>query len=112
MPDLLIYRFDASLLFFNADYFKERVRKVVAEAVTPPRWLLLDAESILVLDITGSEALESLRQELEAKGTVLAVARAKGLFRLMLDRSGLADRIGREHLFLTVHDGAAAFASK
>ncbi len=112
VPDLLIYRFDASLLFFNADYFKERVRKVVAEAVTPPRWLLLDAQSMLVLDITGSQALEALRAELAAEGIVLAVARAKGFFRLMLDRSGVADRIGRERLFSTVHEGAAAFASK
>ena len=99
-------------MFFNADYFKERVRRVVAEAGTPPRWFLLDAEAILVLDITGSQALEAIRAELAAKGTVLAVARAKGLFRLMLDRSGLADRIGREHLFPTVNEGAAAFASK
>jgi MFS superfamily sulfate permease-like transporter len=112
VPGLLIYRFDASLLFFNADYFKERVRKVVAEAAAPPRWLLLDATSILVLDITGSQALEAIRAELAAKGTVLAVARAKGFFRVMLDRSGLAERIGREHLFSTVHEGAAAFASK
>jgi MFS superfamily sulfate permease-like transporter len=112
VPELLIYRFDASLLFFNADYFKERVRLTVGQAATPPRWLLLDAESILVLDITGAQALETLRGELAAKGTVLAVARAKGLFREMLERSGLADRVGREHLFPTVHDGVAAFSSK
>jgi SulP family sulfate permease len=84
----------------------------VGQAATPPRWLLLDAESILVLDITGAQALETLRGELAAKGTVLAVARAKGLFREMLERSGLADRVGREHLFPTVHDGVAAFSSK
>ncbi len=112
VPGLLIYRFDASLLFFNADYFKDRARRAIAAEATPPRWLLLDAEAILVLDITGSQALEAIRQELAAHGIVLAVARAKGLFRLMLDRSGLADRIGRKHLFSTVHDGAAAFASQ
>jgi hypothetical protein len=28
---LVIYRFDAALLFFNADHFKTRVRAVVAE---------------------------------------------------------------------------------
>jgi MFS superfamily sulfate permease-like transporter len=55
---------------------------------------------------------ERYGDELAAKGTVLAVARAKGFFRVMLDRSGLADRIGREHLFPTVHEGAAAFAAK
>ena len=30
VPGLVIYRFDSDLVFFNADYFKERVRAVIA----------------------------------------------------------------------------------
>jgi hypothetical protein len=40
---------------------------------------------------------------------VLAIARAKEPFRDMLQLTGLAERIGAEHLFPTVHDGALAF---
>jgi hypothetical protein len=40
---------------------------------------------------------------------VLAIARAKEPFRDMLQLTGLAERIGVEHLFPTVHDGALAF---
>ena len=109
IPGLLIYRFDASLVFFNADYFRSRVLALSSGADTPPRWLLLDAESMPFLDVTGAEALETLRGELAARGAVLAIARAKGLFRLMLEQTGLAERIGAAHLFPAVHAGVQAF---
>ena len=109
IPGLIIYRFDSSLLFFNADHFKARVRAIVRSASTKPKWFLFDVESVPVLDVTGADALEELRAELAGLGIVLAIARAKGLFRVMLDRSGVTEKIGREHLFPTVHAGAQAF---
>jgi sulfate permease, SulP family len=109
LPGLVIYRFDGPILFFNVDYFKERVRAALAAAEPQPRWFLLDAESSLVLDTTGADVLEELRVELAAQGTTLAIARAKSWFRLMLNRSGLEDRLGRAHLFPSVRAGAEAF---
>lgn len=108
-PGLLIYRFDAALLFFNADYFKQRVRTVVAEADSAPEWLLFDAESVLILDVTGAQALEDIRGELERRGIVLAIARPKGGFRNMLEQSGLMTTIGSTHIFETVREGVVAF---
>jgi MFS superfamily sulfate permease-like transporter len=49
----VIYRFDAALVFFNADYFKERVRTVIATADSP-RWFLLDAEAMSYVYTTGA----------------------------------------------------------
>jgi high affinity sulfate transporter 1 len=109
IPGLVIYRFDASVVFFNADYFKERVLAVVNGAETPPRWVLFDAESTSTLDVTGAAALEALRGELSARGIVLAIARAKGRFQTMVERTGIAERLGRAHLFPTVHAGVQAF---
>jgi high affinity sulfate transporter 1 len=109
IPGLIIYRFDSSLLFFNADYFKDRVRAIIRNANTKPAWFLCDVESVPVLDITGADALEELRAELAGEGIVLAIARAKGLFRVMLERSGVAETIGRQHIFSTVHAGAQSF---
>jgi MFS superfamily sulfate permease-like transporter len=110
VPGLVIYRFDGPMLFFNADYFAERVRHAIAAEQTKPHWFLLDAESSLVLDTTGADTLEALRAELERGGIVLAIARAKGLFRTVLERSGLADKIGKDRLFPTVRAGVAAFS--
>jgi high affinity sulfate transporter 1 len=111
VPGLLIYRFDGPVLFFNADYFADRARLAIAAEKTKPRWFLLDAEASIVLDTTGADMLEALRAELERDGVVLAIARAKGLFSAVLERSGLAEKIGRERLFSTVRAGVAAFVA-
>ena len=109
IPGLLIYRFEASLVFFNADYFSDRVRALINEAETKPSHLLLDAEAMPFLDVSGAYALDSLRRELADQGIMLAVARARGLFRTMLDRAGVTEKIGINHFFLTVHEGAQRY---
>jgi MFS superfamily sulfate permease-like transporter len=112
IPGLLIYRFDSALVFFNADRFAERVLALRGAADLAPRWLLIDAESMPMLDVSAADRLEALRAELAAAGVVLAIARSKGLFRVMLDRSGLSRRIGEARLFPTVHQGVRAFLAE
>ncbi len=94
IPGLLVYRFDAALLFFNADYFKRRVHEVVASSDTPLRLFVFDMEAINVIDMTGLEALEEIRSHLASKGIAFAVARAKVEVRDKLSRAGYSDRIG------------------
>jgi high affinity sulfate transporter 1 len=97
IPGVLIYRFDAALLFFNADYFKQRVRQAVARSGEPVRLFIFDMEAISVIDITGLDALEDVRSELASKGTNFVVARAKAELREHLVRAGSWDRIGAEN---------------
>lgn len=109
IPGLIIYRFDAALLFFNADCFKDRVLELCHGAGTPPKWFLFDAESASFLDITGAATLEALHTELAGHGIVLAISRAKGLFHLMIEETGIAERIGKAYFFPSVRDGVQAF---
>jgi len=109
-PGLVIYRFDSSLVFFNADYFKSRVRAMVEEAKTGLRCFLLDAESMPLIDTTGAASLEEVRHELADKGVVLAIAGAKGPLRVMLDRTGLAQQIGSARLFPTLESAVEEVA--
>ncbi|NEU08253.1 SulP family inorganic anion transporter [Flavihumibacter sp. R14] len=106
---ILIYRFDSSLVFFNADYFKDRVRLAVRHAKIKPEWLIFDAETIPLIDITGCDTLEELRRELAAEGVVMVIVRAKGLFRTMMQRSGLLDTFGHERFFYSIHSAVLAF---
>jgi len=46
IPDLIIYLFDSSLVFFNAGYFKDRVHMVINQVNTKPAWFLFNAESV------------------------------------------------------------------
>jgi MFS superfamily sulfate permease-like transporter len=77
IPELILYRFDANLVFFNADYFRDRVRAAIVASKTPVEWVVLDASSINVVDITALQKLDELREELAAQGIGLATARLK-----------------------------------
>jgi high affinity sulfate transporter 1 len=77
IPGLLLYRFDSNVVFYNADYFKTRVRAAVAAQKTPVEWVVVDASSINVLDVTGLRKLDELRQELAAEGVSVYYARVK-----------------------------------
>ena len=109
-PGLVLYRFDMSLVFFNADHFKARVRAVVAEAPKPVRHFVLDAETMPYVDVTGAAILDQVRSDLEAEGLGLAVAGAKGPVRGMLDRTGFSARLGPGRMFTTLESAVAALS--
>lgn len=77
VPGLLLYRFDADLLFYNIDYFIERIRKAIADAVEPVQWVVIDASPINVMDVTALQKVMELREALASEGIVLAHAHAK-----------------------------------
>ena len=110
VPGLVLYRFDMSLVFFNADHFKARVRAVVAEAPKPIRHFVLDAETMPYVDVTGAAILDQVRSDLEAEGLGLAVAGAKSPVRGMLDRTGFIARLGPGRVFPTVDAAVAALS--
>jgi high affinity sulfate transporter 1 len=111
VPGLVIYRFDAALVFFNADHFKARVRSIVRNAAAPVRAFVLDAESMPHLDTTGAAVLDELRSDLERAGIAFAVAAAKNPIRAMLERTGFAERAGSGRMFSSVHAAAETLSA-
>jgi high affinity sulfate transporter 1 len=98
VPGAVIWLFESSVWFFNADAFRRRAREIIEQAgdIT---WFVLDAEAMTQADADAIEALYELRRELRDRGMVLLVAGGHGQFRMALERSGLADRIGRDKIF-------------
>ncbi len=103
VPGVIIYRFDAPLLFFNADYFKQRVLSLVDGTTPRPRWLVLNAEGVNQLDSTGAQAIDELIGELQVRGVHLVVARPKLFMRKYGQPMGIGGKIGRENIFFSVH---------
>ncbi|HUN60299.1 MAG TPA: SulP family inorganic anion transporter [Candidatus Binataceae bacterium] len=89
IPGLLIYRFDAAILFFNAEYFKERVRSVIAAGPTKISAFLFDAEAVTMIDTTAAFALDEIRTELDGSGISFFVTRARTALREQFARHGL-----------------------
>jgi len=77
IPGLILYRFDANLVFYNVDYFLERVRAAIAAAESPVEWVVIDASSVNVVDITAVQKVDELREELAARGIKFVSARVK-----------------------------------
>ena len=108
VPGLLVYRFDATPFFVNADYFRQRVL-ALADATEDVEWLVLSAEAWTYLDATAIDVLTRLQNELEQRGIALCFARLKGRQREIFEETGLTAKIGADSLFPTVRAAVAAF---
>lgn len=112
LPGLLIYRYDSPLFFANAEDFRSRALAAVDAAATPVRWLVLNVEANVALDITGADALEALRAELERRGVVLGLARLKQDQRTRLEPTRLLERIGEDRIFPTLATAIEAYLAE
>jgi high affinity sulfate transporter 1 len=117
VPGLVIYRFMASVIFYNAPYFKRRVL-AVAEANPGATWMIIDGAPILHLDSTGADTIVALGDELAARGIRLAFGGLVPQAQRMLERSGALERLGSANLFETLrlavkaHESSAAPAQR
>ncbi|MFN8622861.1 MAG: sulfate permease [Chloroflexota bacterium] len=102
IPGLVLYRFDAPLLFFNASAFRERVLEQVDGAAPRARWVVIAAEPITDVDTTAAEAIELLLTDLRLRGVTLAFAELKDPVKVRLRRYGTMARIGEERCYPTI----------
>jgi len=74
IPGLLLFRFNAPIVFFNAEYFR-REALAAAEAVGPSlKWFVIDMIPITMMDATGLYAADDLIARLANRGIVFATA--------------------------------------
>jgi high affinity sulfate transporter 1 len=108
VPGVLVFFFGGSLYFANAGYFRLKIHAAMTATSPTPELLVLDAVAIGDIDDTGALALGQVLDKLEHSHVTLAVARAAPTALENLARSGLLDRIGRDHLFLSVDEAVLA----
>ena len=105
---LMVYRFGAGIVFFNAGYFKTRVMELVASH-PDIEWIIVDGSTINMVDITGAEMLESLAEELAARGVRFCLANVRREVRNGLESAGVLERIGTDSIFSTLNTASDAF---
>jgi sulfate permease, SulP family len=111
-PGLIVYRFDAPLVFANAGYFSERIHALVDAGGAGLHCVVLDAEAISDFDSTAAEALEGLDGDLRRLGVELWIARANGPLRNLLEVTGLMARIGEANIYPSVRAAVAAYRAR
>ncbi|EPK6162591.1 SulP family inorganic anion transporter [Providencia stuartii] len=75
VEDVLIYRFNSPLTYFNVNYFKERLNKHLDNQPKRPAWVIVDAAvSFTHNDVSVFSALNDIVTGLKAKGVTLVLA--------------------------------------
>ncbi len=112
VPGLVVYRYDSPLFFANASDFRRRALAAVDEVQRsdgPVRWVLLNTESNVEVDITAVDTLEQLRRQLAERGIELALARVKQDLAVPLTRAGFLQRLGPDRVFPTLPTALAGY---
>lgn len=104
---IAVVRFDGALFFANASYLDEQVAKFRNER-PDLRYILLDARGINDMDASGEEALEMLCKRIRGAGLGFAVCGVKGQVMAVMERTGLIDEIGVEHIYADSKTAVAA----
>ncbi|KRA83340.1 SulP family inorganic anion transporter [Altererythrobacter sp. Root672] len=104
---ILVYLFESSPFFVNADYFGDRVR-LALKAAPRTRYLVLDTSVMMHADSMAVAVFTSLIEELDERGIVLLIGGGHGRFREILYRSGLAEMVGLDHIFTTPEEALMA----
>ena len=107
-PGLLLYRFGAGIVFYNASYLKKRVLDLAA-AQPDLKWVVIDGSTVNTIDSTGAETLEALARDLARRGIRLKLAGFRTETRSMLERSGAMAAIGSDSVYPTLKSAMDAF---
>jgi MFS superfamily sulfate permease-like transporter len=108
LPGLVIFRFDAQLIFANARTFRDQIRRLAA-ADPRPLWIVIAAEPITDVDTTAADMLADLDEELNANGTSLVFAELKDPVRAKLERYELIGPLNPDHFFPTLEAAVDSF---
>ena len=108
LPGLVVYRFDAPLIFANARVFGMALR-AIAEERPDLRWLVVAAEPITDVDTTASDMLQELDVWLNDRGVSLIFAEMKDPVREKIERYELTRTIDPAHFFRTLDEAVAEY---
>ena len=111
LPGLVVYRFDAPLIFANARMFGDEIRGMVDEQPAL-RWIVIAAEPITDVDTTAADMLVELDLWLNERGVSLVFAEMKTPVKEKIDRYELTRTIEPAHFFATLEDAVRGFVDE
>ena len=96
LPGVVIYRFDAPLIYSNAAEFTDAGLAYIEAGDELPQIVVIDCEVISYIDSTGVESLVSFVATLTDHDIDVRLARLHHEVRAALERSGALDEIGED----------------
>ncbi|HSW79560.1 MAG TPA: sulfate permease [Candidatus Saccharimonadales bacterium] len=111
LPGLVIYRFDAPLIFANARTFRDQI-KLVAASRPKPKYILIAAEPITDIDATAADMLRDLDKSMNAKNISLEFAELKHRVHAKFEKFGLIGDLEPHHFYPTLDAAIADYQKK
>lgn len=105
---VVLIRIDGSIYFANAQNVKDKILKYCqqeeGESGGQVRYLVLDFSPVAQVDTSALYILEDMYESHKSRGQQIILCNpSQDTMRVMV-ASGLADKIGREHIFASPHD--------
>jgi MFS superfamily sulfate permease-like transporter len=111
VPGLLIFRFEASLLFFNIDYFRDRLHSAIAASSTSVSWVIVDASPVNWVDATALQRVRALHRDLASRDITLGFAGVRMSLRRTFNEGWVRHRLSESDIveFPTLGTATIAF---
>lgn len=106
---VLAYRFYSPLFFANAEYFVQRIRRLILDHPTAVRCVVVDMQAVWEIDVTAADALTRLMRELSQSGISFRMARANRPLRERLSQFGIRPEETGDVYYSSVHAAVSAF---
>jgi len=112
VPGVLIFRPEASLVYFNMDYVRDLIVDRTRAETTPPKLVVLDLSAAPYVDMHGAHTLADLADELRTAGIRVQAVEVRASVRNRLRSEGLDARLGEVTRGVSVADAVAAFSKE
>jgi anti-anti-sigma factor len=104
---IAVVRLDGDLFFATADALEDRIREVIHSS-SMLDGIVLDCEGINFVDSQGSAKMAEITRLAEESGLTLRLARVKPAVAATLERDGVLERIGPDHIHGNVYRAVQA----
>ncbi|HTP07364.1 MAG TPA: SulP family inorganic anion transporter [Anaerolineae bacterium] len=100
LPGLVVYRFNHSLYYANAEQLSEEIRKLAKLEPQPVKWFCIDLVAVDDVDFSAAAALREVCKSLKEQQIRLVFADANEHVRHELNASGVTELVGQDAYLL------------
>jgi sulfate permease, SulP family len=112
IPGVVALRLEGALFFVTADSLEDRIEELIGAAQSPVGGVVLDFQSVYIIDSQGAGKLGEIADGLHAKGLSFRLARVKPAVMEVLERDGVVKRIGPGNFYLDVNQAVEAYLAQ
>jgi len=109
IPGLLLLRFNAPIVFFNAPYFKRELLAAAAAVGPSLQWVVLDMLPITMIDATGLQVAQEIAEELDGRGALLVAAGRQTEWRLWAETRRFEVQVHKTKTYPTLRAAIKTF---